>query len=616
MPMPALQDVIHKIEVGEWTRYVKIGVALLGFLVFAVLYDIRQFRNFSTQEAMDNAQLARNVARGRGFTTDFVRPLSFYLLQKQQLETKQGSGSAILKGDHPDLANPPVYPVLLAGWMKVLPFNYAIAKGAQFWRYQPEMLVAWLNQILFFTAVLLVFRLGMVLFDAPVAWVSAAVFAGTDLFWKFSVSGLSTMLLIVLFLLLTWCLVVIEQQGREGGKSQRWFLGMAALCGLLVGAGMMTRYSFGWLALPVVAFFASFLGQRRAPLSLTMLAVCAVVAGPWLVRNYNLSGTPFGTATYAVYQDTISQFRGNKLERYMSPELEQATGKVEVNHFLKKLMVNSAETVGRDLLNLGSNWASAFFLVGLLVPFLNPGLNRLRGFLLLSLMTLLVAQSLGKGHLSTDSPDINSENLVVILAPVVFLFGVAMFFLLLDQINVPFPQTRTLVTSAFGIVVCAPLIFSILPPRAFPIAYPPYWPPLVQDVSQWMAKDELMMSDMPWAVAWYGERKCLWATLDAPSDLRTVKQSDFFDIHDYQKPIQGILLTRLTTDAKWFSQMIQGQDYAWGKFMLECLLRTNVPTGFPLKHSPPHFLQEGLLFLSDRNRWETPGPEGGKRKAH
>ena len=75
-----------------------------------------------------------------------------------------------------------------------------------------------------------------------------------------------------------------------------------------------------------------------------------------------------------------------------------------------------------------------------------------------------------------------------------------------------------------------------------------------------------------------------------------MKQSDFFDVHDYHKPIQGILLTRVTTDAKWFSQMIQGQDFAWGKFMLECLLRTNVPTGFPLKHSPPGFLQEGLAL--------------------
>jgi hypothetical protein len=131
-----------------------------------------------------------------------------------------------------------------------------------------------------------------------------------------------------------------------------------------------------------------------------------------------------------------------------------------------------------------------------------------------------------------------------------------------------------------------------------------------------MKPEELMMSDMPWAVAWYGNRKCLWATLDAPSDLKMSKNSDFFAVHDFQKPIQGILLTRLTTDAKWFSQMIQGQDFAWGKFMLECLLRTNVPSGFPLKYSPPGFLQEGLLFLSDRERWAASSSERRKVQPH
>ena len=98
MPMPALQELIHKLEVGEWTRHVKVGVALLGLLAFAVVYDIRQFKNFSTQEAMDQAQLARNIAEGKGFTTEFVRPLSFYLLQKQQLEIKQGNGTGLSEG--------------------------------------------------------------------------------------------------------------------------------------------------------------------------------------------------------------------------------------------------------------------------------------------------------------------------------------------------------------------------------------------------------------------------------------------------------------------------------------------------------------------------------------
>ena len=39
-------------------------------------------------------------------------------------------------------------------------------------KYQPEVLLACLNQLLFFAAVLVLFRLALRLFDAPVAWIS------------------------------------------------------------------------------------------------------------------------------------------------------------------------------------------------------------------------------------------------------------------------------------------------------------------------------------------------------------------------------------------------------------------------------------------------------------
>jgi hypothetical protein len=601
--MPGLQEVIHKIELGEWTRYVKVGVALLCFLAFSIFYNMREYKNFSTQEAMDTAQLARNLAQGQGFTTDFVRPLSVHMLQQHQIATQAGDTNAIIKGNHPDLVNAPLFPLLLAGAMKVLPFDFEITKGSTFARYQPELLVAFLNQALFLAAILLVFRLGTRLFDEQVAWLSAIIFAGTDLFWRFSVSGLSTMLLVVLFLLLVWCLVSIEQQHREGERSPRWFVIMAVVAGMLTGLGALTRYSFIWLLIPIVVFFVLYLGQRRATLSLAAVAACLVLVAPWLARNHHHSGTLFGMAGYAVHKETIPQFKGTKLERYMSSDFDVALTKVGVDHFLRKGLVNTSEIVQQQVLNLGGNWVSAFFLVGLLVAFLNPGLNRLRVFLLLSLLVLILAQALGRSYLTDEAPQINSENLIVLVAPMVFIFGTAMFFLLLEQVNLPYPPIRQLVATGFGLAVCAPLIFTLLPPRSHPFAYPPYWPPMVQDVSGWMKQDELMMSDMPWAVAWYGNRKCLWVTLDAPSNIQRSDHSDFYTMHDFQKPIQGILLTRVTTDAKWFSQMIKGQDYVWGKFMLECLLRTNVPSGFPLQYSPPGFLEEGLLFLSDRVRW-------------
>src|SRR5258708_10977928 len=131
--MTVVQDIIHKTEVGGGARYLKISLAVLAFLMLWVGYNWRAFKNMSTQEAMDAAQLGRNIAQGKGYTTLFVRPFSMYLLTKHN-QAKPGAlalsghstDMAQIKDMHPDLANAPVYPVLLAGLMKALPFQYAV----------------------------------------------------------------------------------------------------------------------------------------------------------------------------------------------------------------------------------------------------------------------------------------------------------------------------------------------------------------------------------------------------------------------------------------------------------------------------------------------------------
>ena len=454
--MIRLQEWIHKFEVGEGTQVVRGGVAVLALLALAALYDVREYKNFSAAEAMDSAQLARNISRGKGFTTDFVRPLSLHLVEKRQTEMKQrNSDLSMLKAGHPDLANPPVYPLILAGLMKALPFDYEIPKGVFFERYQPELLIAILNQALFFVSILLVFLLAKRLFDASVAWVSAIVLTGSDLFWRFSVSGLSTMLLVAVFLALIWCLVFMEQAIRENTQGAMWFVAMSVLTGILTGLGALTRYSFGWLILPVLAFFALFLGTRRVTACVVTFLVFVVVLSPWIVRNYNLSGTPFGTAGYAIFQET-APYPGERLERSLKPEL----GDIDLDVYFRKLVVNSGEIFQNQLPKLGGSWITALFLVGLFVPFLSVALHRLRIFLLLSLLVLMVAQAMGKTHLSNDSPGVNSENLLVLLVPLVFAFGVGMYFLLLDNLNLTFPPARHAVTMVVVLLSSGSLIFA------------------------------------------------------------------------------------------------------------------------------------------------------------
>src|SRR5438874_12672612 len=127
--MPLIQEAIHRVEVAGGMRYVRVGLAALAVVGAIIFYNVRCFRNMSTQEAMDSAQLARNIAQGKGYTTSFIRPFSMFLLRRhnEQLMSSQPVRFADLtriKERHPDIANAPVYPFLLAGVLKILPFRF------------------------------------------------------------------------------------------------------------------------------------------------------------------------------------------------------------------------------------------------------------------------------------------------------------------------------------------------------------------------------------------------------------------------------------------------------------------------------------------------------------
>ena len=602
---PGLQEWIHKLELGVGTRYVKIGLLVLGFLTLAFRYDVAEYKAFATSEAMDSAQLGRNIAQGRGYTTRFIRPLSVALLDKVR-----GDNQPVLKTDQPDISNAPVYPLLLAGLFKVLPVEFSIGHATAYDKYQPEVFIAIFNQILFAVAIVFLFLLARKLFDETVAMVSAIIFAASDLVWRFSVSGLSTVWLILIFLGIIWCLVSIEQatlpwtptpeKPVATENSIGWFAMMGIVLGVLLATGALTRYAFGWLLFPVVGYGVVVFGKRRGLVCTLVCFTFLILLAPWCYRNYQVSGHCFGTAGFAIYEQT-SYFPGARLERSMPKSFEVFLNNTGLHDFFHKLLVQGDLIVRNEAGKIGGNWlCTGLFICGILIPFRNLSLTRLRFFVLFALVVAGVSAALGRTHLSIDSPEVNTENLFVLMLPIVIVFAVALFFTLLEQLVLPHPAVQSVIVVVFVILASLQLIFTLLPPRSLPAAYPPYSPPMIQTVSRWLKSDELMMSDMPWAVAWYGDRQCIWTTLDAGLD----HSGDFFTINDYQKPIHALYLTPLTIDTRFVSEMIRNPDGAWGRFVLESLLRTNVPTGFPLKNAPKGFLPD-FLFLSDRVRWKN-----------
>ena len=605
MRIPFIQDIIHQIEVGSSYRYVRIGLIVLLVGLFMFLYDWRAFRNMATQEAMDSAQVARNLSQGKGFTTLCVRPLSIFLVKRHNEQRGLTTDAAQLRGMHPDLANPPVYPVLLAGLMKVLPFQFnipGVAAGisgpAAFIRSQPDFLIALFNQAVFLALVGVVFFVARRLFDSPVAWLSALVLFCSELFWRFSVSGLSTLLLMLIFTGLMAVLMLLEAETRTPTRGPSAILLLAAAVGVVVGVGGLTRYAFVWVIVPVVFFIANFCGPRRGILAVIALVSFTLVMTPWVVRNIVVCGLPFGTAGFAPLEGTFlyPEFR---LQRSLEPDFSH----VILVPFWIKLMGNLRAIVQNDLPRLGGTWVSAFLLPGLLVRFVKPSTTRIRYFLLACLPVLCVVQALGHTQLSEESPDINAENLLVLLAPMGLVYGVSLFFLLLDQVDIPALVFRYIIMVAFVIVVSFPLILVFLPPKTKPVVYPPYLPVAIQTVSGLMKENELIMSDIPWAVAWYGQRQAVWLTLHAVPDRKdSALHEDFFAINDYQKPINALYLTPMTMDSRFLSQWIQAGEFSWGSFILQTVLLKEEPPSFPLRKAPPGWLPYQLL-LTDWERW-------------
>lgn len=591
--MAHIQELIYQLEVGKGPKIVRILAASLAVLALAWWYDSHEFTNFNTAEAMESAQLARNLAEGEGFSTKVIRPFSLHLVEQHQ-----GLEAGLARGPHPDLVTPPVYPLLLAGLMKVLPFHHAI--DGPFWVHQPEMLIAIANQVLFLMTIWLICGLAARMFSLEVSVLTLVFLLVSDVLWRFSTSGLSTMLVMFLVTLLARVMVGLDTACHEGGSKRavtRW----AALAGLVIALAALSRYSMLALLAPVLAFVWIFCGRHGGRITAAVVGVTTLVVGGWLARNYHLSGHLFGLAAFAADQGSIA-FPGNTLERSLSPELQL----VGLSDYLRKVVLNLYDILTGELPVLGGHWLGGFFLAGLLLKYRNGVLSRLRFFVVLSLVTFCVVQALGRTHLSEDFPHINSENLLILLAPVLLLYGTGFLSTLLDQMELPIMEIRHFLIVVLVAVAGAPLLLTFLPPQTVPINYPPYYPKWIQANAGLLQEDELMMSDMPWAVAWYGNRQCVWIPRDP--------KETFFEIHDRHKRVSALYLTQLTSDVKFLSQIIQGRDYDWARFAGELILHRQLPQDFPLKDVWSYYIPD-QLFIADRPRWREAVLGGGVGKA-
>ncbi|HEY0457334.1 MAG TPA: hypothetical protein VGE41_13265, partial [Verrucomicrobiae bacterium] len=189
--------------------------------------------------------------------------------------------------------------------------------------------------------------------------------------------------------------------------------------------------------------------------------------------------------------------------------------------------------------------------------------------------------------------------------PLAFIFGAGLFFILLQQLDLPNAAIRFWAGAIFCVLMCLPFIFGLLPPHPSPFVYPPYYPPYIQEKAGFLKDGDLMMTDIPWAEGWYGGTANIWLPLKYKNSPTTRLRNDFYEINDFRRSIRALYLSARTlknveVKALWDYVREENKEEDWEHFVLGIYIKKEVPTGFPLKRAPEGLWPE--IFLTDSER--------------
>jgi 4-amino-4-deoxy-L-arabinose transferase-like glycosyltransferase len=599
------QNIIRKIEAGEVGMITRVFPLVFTIVIIGVLFDAGPFplpigsvggifHGLNDAQSMDNAQLARQLFRKQGFTTEFLRP--YAVTQIQNYAVSRGLSDNLFPPTVytagvprilPDTYNAPAYPCLLAAWFYLVRPNFDESPKdiATHHIYSGDMLIPVLNQIFLLLTTGLVFLLGWRLFDERVAWMSLVAFLTTNLLWGFSVTALSTTFLMFLLTAILFCALEIFhiseacQRDENHSFTPAWFwtLGLAFLLGL----ACLTRLQL--LVLLVPLFLLLLLMPRSHPLLfLTVALISAGMVAPWLWHFYRISGNPLGsTMTYLLVGST--GYEGNQIFCATSiPTYEayfRSASQKEYRGFLWQFE--------HCWILLGSNPMVLLFGASLLHRFKQSG-PRMLQWLLAGFALFLIALN----NLGVNNPDpLSPWNVLVLLLPCLVVIGTAFFFILLDRQNLIMRLLKNLIITVTLLLTALPLLLALTQGDPQLTSFPPYWPPYLKSIGQMAQPDEWVTTDMPWATAWYGDRPSLWL----PDSLQA-----FENFHDNLCP-SGVLLLTPVTWQKPVANLMSGEDKDW----LPLFVNTP-PADFPLSahtFTAPHGPDYSLW--SDRPRWES-----------
>ncbi|SDU21795.1 hypothetical protein SAMN05444156_2668 [Verrucomicrobium sp. GAS474] len=589
-------QLLYTLELGKGTAWVRLITFSIIFLGLAAWYDVGlnpgngNFHSFGETQAMDNAQIARQLARGEGYSTKVLTP--FRLSQDRNraflatggLSSELGSAvpTALPKLSLPETLTPPLYPAALAVLYKITGVSFEAPISGNPFANRAELIALLFNQACLVATAFTGFFLALALFDLRVAQLSGILLLFSPILWRFSVTGLATSFTLLLLTLSALFLhrAFLANEKEERGASASVLLNFTG-SSLFLALAALSDYSALWL-IPALFLAALFLRSRGLPIVILLVA-CGLVDLPWLFRNYSLTGDLFGGAVLLLAAGGEG-YPGTLLQRSYHPIVDTLSPWGASFH---NLIHGLRWSIENGFSNLGASFIVFFFFAGLLHFFKRTHAQKLRYVTLVALLLLVVGPAIA----ASEPKLLSSQNRLVLLLAVITVFGASFFHILLDRLELGLGLLRKVVLWLFVGLNCFPFFLALLKPEGSAFHYPPYHPPMITLASRWYMEDEIIATDIPYATAWYGDRTSLWL----PATTK-----DFIEINDYVHPLSGILLTPLSMNSQALNEIYKGEWKGWALLVLGLQRPAEIPLT-ALIRLPPN--ENEYLLLTDRPRW-------------
>jgi len=440
-----------------------------------------------------------------------------------------------------------------------------------------DRVIAGLGIMLLLAGVLVWYLVARRLFDHELALIAAGLLLVTDLLWQYALAGLPQLLMIILFGLTTLCsLGALEAEDQERG-TYSVILRLAAasfLLGLMALTHGVAAFLYpGFLAFCLIAF------RERLAATLVSMAVFLTTVLPWLAHNYLSCGNPLGMAVYialagsGVTEEAVMRGVNTGLSLGGGMATKFRTGLIDQAAHLWEF--------------LGLNIVVVAALLSVMHPFRNPAVALWRWIVVF----MWIGAVLGMTLFGVKDA-VSANQLHIVFLPVFLLYGLAFLLVLWNRLDISIRALRIAFLSLLFLLTSSPMLLRFISGAQARIQWPPYVPPFISVLQKWYEPKELLSSDMPWAVAWYANRKCLLLP-------ETVRQ--FNGISDFGvlgTPIVGLYLTPISGSQDFLS-LIKGPYKEWGPV----IMRTVNLNDFLLKSFTPLPIDGECILYADRVRW-------------